>query len=269
MKKILALLTALMITIQAHASIAVAPTRIEINANKTKANYIATSVEVRGDAKQPVRFRVYPGYFTINEKSEMVQYDKSEDKYNMAKKIKFVPSEFTVQPNKVQKLRINIININSLPDGENRAILYLEDVNAKEFGVDTGIEGIGAQLIVKTRMGIPIYVDKGKFTKKAEIESLNIVNEKNGLYTKIKVLSTGNSKIRYAGKVQIIKDKKLITEYTLPEKVVGSNNYYIAKDKIQTNKVAEKGEYTLRVILTYTDENGKKQNIKQEAQINI
>ena len=177
MKKILGLIIAFLITTQAYASIAVAPTRIEINANKAKGNYITTAVEVRGDARTPIRFRVYPGYFTINEKAQMVQYEKSDDAYNIAKKIRFVPSEFTVQPGKTQKLRINIAGLNSLPDGENRAILYLEDVNAKEFGVDTGMEGIGAQLIVKTRMGIPIYVDKGKFTKKADIENLNIIKD--------------------------------------------------------------------------------------------
>lgn len=269
MKKILGLIIAFLITTQAYASIAVAPTRIEINANKAKGNYITTAVEVRGDARTPIRFRVYPGYFTINEKAQMVQYEKSDDAYNIAKKIRFVPSEFTVQPGKTQKLRINIAGLNSLPDGENRAILYLEDVNAKEFGVDTGMEGIGAQLIVKTRMGIPIYVDKGKFTKKADIENLNIIKEKDGLYAQMKIVSSGNSKIRYDGKIQIIQGKKLIQENPLKPNVVGSNNYYVAKDKILTDKVKESGEYTVRVVVSYTDENGKKQNLKEEMAVNL
>lgn len=269
MKKILGLLIALMITTQAYASIAVAPNKIEINANKVKNNYVTTAVEVRGDAKVPIRFKAYAGYFTINEKSEMVQIEKSDDKYNIAKKLRFVPSEFVVQPGKTQKLRVNIAGLNSLPDGESRAVLYLEDVNPKEFALDTGTAGIGAQLIVKTRIGIPVYVHKGKFTKHAEIEYLKAVKDKGGLYTEIKINSTGDSKIAYRGKAQIVKDKKLVYEYELAKKVVGGNNYYIAKDRVPVDKIKEKGEYTLRVILNYTDEKDKRQNIKQEIPISI
>ena len=46
MKKLLGLLIALMMTTQAFASIAVAPTKVEINANKLKANYITTEKQI-------------------------------------------------------------------------------------------------------------------------------------------------------------------------------------------------------------------------------
>ena len=268
MKKLLGLLTALMITAQAYASIAVSPTRIEINANKLKANYITTAVEVRGDSRQPMRFRVYPGYFKITSNGEM-NMEVPSDQFDISKKVKFVPSEFNVMPGKTQKVRINIANLNSLSDGESRAVLFLEDVNAKEFSLDTGIQGIGAQLIVKTRVGVPIYVDKGKVTKVGEIEDLKIVNGKNGKYTEMKIVSKGNSKIRYTGKVQIINGKKLIHEYRIMDGVVGDNNFYIARDKIPTEKINEKGEYTLRAVITYADENDKKKNVTKEIQINI
>ena len=59
---------------------------------------------------------------------------------------------------------------------------------------DTNNDGIGAQLILKTRVAVPVYVDKGNFTKKAEVESFEIVKMPDGLYTKAKILSTGNSR---------------------------------------------------------------------------
>ena len=269
MKKILGLLIALLITTQAYASIAVAPNKIDINANKIKSNYVTTAIEVRGDTKQTIRFKAYSGYFTISEQSKMVHHEKSDDPHNIAKKIRFVPSEFTVQPGKVQKLRINIANLNSLPDGESRAVLYLEDVNAKEYNLDTGMPGIGAQLIVKTRMGIPIYVTKGKFTKHGEVEYLKTVKEKDGQYVEMKVKSTGNSKINCFVKAQIVKDKKLVYEYNIPAKVIGGENYYIFKDKIPADKIKEKGELTLRVLVNYKDEKDKKQNLKQEVPITL
>ena len=47
-----------------------------------------------------------------------------------------------------------------------------------------------------------------KFIKKAEIEYLKIVKESDGLYTEMKILSPGNSKVRCNPRVQVIKGKK-------------------------------------------------------------
>lgn len=269
MKKILGLLIALIIATPAFASVAVAPTKIEINANKIKNNYYTTAIEIKGDSKVPMRFKAYPEYFTINERSELVQIGKSDDVHNLSKRIKFVPSEFTVMQGKSQKLRINIANINSLPDGESRAVLYIEDVNPKEINLETGRAGIGAQLIVKTRVGVPIYIDKGKFERKCEIESLNLEKSKNGLYTNMKLVSTGNSRIRYTAKAQIVEGKNLIDEYNLAPNVVGEKNYFISKDKVKTDKIKGAGEYTIRVIVSFYDENGKRKNITKETLLKI
>ena len=99
-----------------------------------------------------MRFKVYTGYFKISDKGDAILYDKSNEPDDLSKRVRFVPSEFTVQPGKVQKLRVNIANLNALPDGESRAMLYIEDVNPREYAIPTGQTGLGAQLIVKTRM---------------------------------------------------------------------------------------------------------------------
>jgi P pilus assembly chaperone PapD len=271
-KKILGLFTALMIIAEAHASIAVAPMRLEINANKVKGNYLTTSINVRGDNKKPMRFKVTKGYFTLNERGElnMVEDTETNDPHDISKNVKFVPSEFNVMPGKEQRVRINVVNLNQLPDGESRAILFIEDVDPKELEIPTGRAGYGAQLIVKTRLGVPIYVDRGKVVKTGEIEYLKITKEKDGLYTNMKINSTGNSRIRYSGKVQIVQGKKLIDEYNIDGHPVPHGKYYIAKDKIKADKVARAtGEYTLRVTLSYDDGNGKKQHLKQEIPFKV
>ena len=268
-KKFLSLLMAFIMSVPAFASVAVSPMRVEVNANKVKTNYYTTAIEIKGDTKEMMRFRAYPGYFKIDDKGEAILLDKSNEPNDLSKKIRFVPSEFNIAPGKVQKLRINIAGLNLLPDGESRAMLYIEDVNPKELALDTGRQGIGAQLIVKTRVGVPIYVDKGKFKKQADVEYLNIIKAKNGLFTEMKILSTGNSRIRYDGKVQIIQGKKLIDEYSIDGVVVGDNNSYVATDKIRTEKIEQPGEYTLRMIVSYYDENGKKKNIKKETILNM
>ena len=149
-KKILGLLISLLMGAQAFASITVSPTKLEINANKVKNNYFTTAIEVKG-GNETMRFRAYPGYFTISEKGEMIMQESSSDPHDISGRIRFVPSEFTIPPGKSQKVRVNIANIKTLPDGESRAVLYIEDVNAKELSVPySGNSGIGAQLILKS-----------------------------------------------------------------------------------------------------------------------
>lgn len=260
---------AMMLAVPAFASVAVAPTRVEINANKIKSNYITTAIEVKGDSQQPMRFKIYPGYFTIDNKGEVVMQDKSSDPHDLTKKIRFVPSEFTVAQGKNQKVRINIANLNQLPDGENRTMLYIEDVNPKEMNIPTQRAGIGAQLIIKTRIGVPVYIEKGKVTKDAEIETLNVEQATDGLYTNMKLVNKGNSKIRYNGKAQIFQGKNLISEYDLRNSVIGGNNYRELRQKVDITNVNKSGEYTLRIVISYVDENGKKKNVKKETTINI
>ena len=186
MKKILSASIALMMMVPAFASIAVAPTKLDINATKIKSNYVTAALEVKGSAQTPVRYRAYAEYFKVNEKGELVMIEKSAEPQNIAKKLKFIPSEFTVVPGKNQKLRVNIPNLNSLVDGESRAVLYIEDVNPKELMLDTGRPGIGAQLIVKTRVAVPIYVEHGKAARSAEFEYAKITKQKDGYYLEMK-----------------------------------------------------------------------------------
>ena len=272
LKKILGLLIALTMTSQVFASISVAPMRIEINANKVKGNYASTSINVRGDMKKPMRFRVTKGYFTLRSDGllNIIEDTDTKDLHDISKNIRFVPSEFNVMPGKEQRVRLNIININQLPDGESRAMLFVEDVDPKEYNLNTGNSGYGAQLIVKTRLGIPVYIDKGNVIKTGEIEYLKLTREKDGLYTNMKVNSTGNSRVRYEGKVQIIEGKKLIDEYRIDGHPVPHGSYYVAKDKVKTEKaIPGNSELIMRVILSYDDGNGKKQHMKKEIPFKV
>lgn len=256
------------LSIPAYASITVSPTRLEIDANKVRNNYATTAIEVRGEANKDVRYRVYTGYFTINEKSEMEIKSSGNDVYDISKKVRYVPSEFTIPAGKTQKVRVNVAGLKNLPDGESRAVMFLEDVAAKEYNVPNE-SGIGAQLIIKTRVGVPVYVDKGKYTRIAEIENFEVKRDKTGLYTEMKVLSKGTSKIRYSGKIQIIKDKKLVHEYNLNPHVVGGNNYFVAKQPIEIKNIKGEGEYVLRLVFSYNDEKNNRKNIKKDAILKI
>jgi len=268
MKKILGIIIALALGIPAYASITVSPTKIEINANKVRSNYATTAIEVKGLPDKPIRYRAYTGFFKITEGRDVILLDDKTDKYNISDKVRFVPSEFTIPPGRAQKVRVNITNIKNLPEGESRAVIFLEDVNPKEMNLPNQA-GISTQLIVKTRVAVPVYVDKGKFTRIAVVESFGIEKGNDGLYTKIKILSNGNSRVRYSGIIQIIEDKKLIDEYSLSTGMIPKNSSYIHKQKIKTDKITKEGEYTIRLILSYNDENDNRKNIKKETVLKI
>lgn len=267
-KRFLGLLIALSVTVSAYASITVTPTKVEINANKIKNNYVTRAIEIKGSPDKPMRYRAYTGYFKVKDNSDVVFADGEKDEYNIQSKVRFVPSEFTIPAGQSQKVRVNVANLKTLPEGESRAVIYLEDVEAKEFNMPV-TEGIGAQLVLKTRVAVPVYVDKGNFVKKAEVESFDIVRRNDGLYTKMKVISSGNSRIKYHGIIQIIEGKKLIDEYSLDSRTVSGGSYLETEQKIETDKITKAGDYTLRMVFYYLDEKDTRKNIKKDAILRI
>ena len=61
----------------------------------------------------------------------------------------------------------------------------------------------------------------------------------------------------------------MITEYNLDGGVIGDNNSIVLKNKIPTEKIKDAGDYTLRFILSYDDQDGNRKNIKKDAILQI
>lgn len=270
MKKICLTLFAFLLTaLSSNAAIKVTPTILELNANNARSDYLTASIDIQGGAEELIRFKIYPEYFKISQQGTMDIIENSQEADYLLKNARFVPNEFTLQNGKAQKVRLTISNLKSMPDGESRMVLFLEDVDAKEVYLPSGKKDVSTKLIVKTRVGIPVYVDKGKFVKCAQIEKFDIEKQNNEIKTALKLVSTGNSKVRYNGKVQIVKDKKLIAEYPVKSSVISANNVLFSNDTIPLKDIQENGNYTLRLILQYTDEKGKLKNIIKENQFTI
>lgn len=272
MKKILVLLllTFMMLGQKANAALKVTPTLLELNANETRGNYLTASFDVQGDANETIRFKIYPSYFKISPQGTMdIIEEKTLEADNLIKNVRFVPNEFTLQNGNKQKVRLTITDLKNLPDGESRMVLFLEDVAAKELMLPSGMKDVTTKLIVKTRVGIPIYLDKGKFVKCAQIENIDLKKQDKELQLALKLSSSGNSKVRYTGKVQIIKDKELIGEYKIKNHVIGSNNTLSTLEGIPLKDIKENGNYTLRLIIQYSDEKGRLKSLIKENQFTI
>ncbi len=270
MKKLcLTLFTFLMTFLSANAAIKVTPTILELNANDARGDYLTASIDIQGGSNELIRFKIYPEYFKISQQGTMDIIENSQEADYLIKNVRFVPNEFTLENGRTQKVRLTVSDLKSMPDGESRMVLFLEDVDAKEVYLPSGKKDVSTKLVVKTRVGIPVYVDKGRFIKCAQIEKFDIEKKNNEIKTALKLVSSGNSKVRYTGKAQIIKDKKLIGEYPVKSSVVSANNVLFTNDTIPLNDINEDGSYTLRLILQYTDEKGKLKNIIKENQFII
>lgn len=270
MKKILLFLFCIIsFSIKTNAAIKVTPTIIELDTKSARSNYVTSSFNVQGGENEIIRFKIYPEYFKITSKGTMDMLEKTPAQDSLINNIKFVPSEFTLQNGRTQKVRLTITDINKLPDGESRIVLFLEDVAAKEIILPSGRKDVTTKLLVKTRVGIPVYLDKGHVTKKGEIDLFKAEQQGEKLVCNMKILSDGNSKIRYSGKAQIIKGRTLIDEKPVNNNVVGAKNFLLTNEIIPMDKITEDGEYKVRLILNYKDENGKIKNLIKESMVTI
>ena len=272
MKKflVLLLLTFIILGQKANAALKVTPTLIELNANEIRGNYLTASFDVQVDVNETIRFKIYPAYFKISPQGTMdIIEENISAADNLIKNVRFVPNEFTLQNGNKQKVRLTITDLKNLPDGESRMVLFLEDVAAKELMLPSGMKDVSTKLIVKTRVGIPIYLDKGKFVKCAQIENIDLKKQDKELQLALKLSSSGNSKVRYTGKVQIIKDKELIGEYKIKNHVIGSNNTLSTLEGIPLRDIKENGNYTLRLVIQYSDEKGRLKSLIKENQFTI
>ncbi len=251
----------------AYAAVKVTPTLIELNANKSSGNYLTTSFSVQADKNETIRYKLYPEYFTITDDGKMNAVPVSEKPDNLIPHARFVPNEFTLKNGNPQLVRVTFTDIKSLPDGESRMVMFLEDVAAKEIILPAKNKNVNTKLIVKTRLGIPIYVDKGRFVKAGSFNDLKVEQNNKNLVYYMKLSAGGNSKVRYHGKAQIIKNKELIKEFSMNSNTIRANGIFEETGLIPEN--LEAGNYILKVILTYKNEKGENKNLIKEISFNV
>lgn len=267
MKKLLMLLTMIVLTMNmADAAVKISPANIELNANKNKKDYISGSFDVSGGKDETIRFKVTQEFFEHNAQGHYVTLPDKNQPNSLIGKVKFYPSEFTCQNGIPQKVRFTITDIKSLPSGESRIALFLEDTKTKDLIVRNANGGIGGHIIVKTRVAVPIYVNKGLVAKKGTLDSVAIKKTDDGYACEYKVSSTGNSKIKCSSLVYISQGDKLIDKFSLPVSTVegGKTLEKVQKLDIQKAAIADGQEYKVKFIMQYQDEHNHEKTLKKE-----
>jgi hypothetical protein len=260
------LLTLLLFANTAHAAIRISPSYIELDANKTKKDYIADSFTVAGGKDEVIRFKVYPQFFEYDTKGRFVELADKGQNNSLISHIKFFPAEFTCQNGAEQKVRFTLTDLKSLPTGDSRVILFLEDLNTKEVAIKKANGDIGGKIIVKTRVGVPIYLDKGLYSKKGNLETLALKKIGEDYQCNYKISSMGNSKIRYTGYAYLSQGKELIKQFDIHGMSVAGGKFIEAAQKldIPKDKLVAGQEYKIKFVLTYKDEKNNAKVLKKE-----
>lgn len=267
MKRILLLLVLFVLSLNsANAAIRVSPSYIELDANKTKKDYVSGSFTVSGGKDETVRFKVYPVFFERDNKGNFIELEDKGQKKSLVGKIKFYPSEFTCKNGVEQKVRFTITGVKSLPNGDSRLVLFLEDVNTKEIVIRNAAGGAGGKIILKTRVGISIYVDKGLYNKKGVLDSVAFKKDGDDYLCNYKLSSTGNSRIRYNGLCYISQNGQLIDKFEVTGATVeaGGSLEKIQKLDIPKDLIKDGQDYKIKFVLTYKDENEHEKILKKE-----
>lgn len=267
MKRIISLLAIILLITSAacQAAVQLTSSTIEILANGK--NFATGSFSVKGGASETIRFKIYPEFFDISDKGKIIVNQEKNDSHSLISRIRFIPNEFTLENGKSQKVRFTVTDLNTLPDGESRLVLFLEDAKPKEVIIKDLKNKTNSVIEIRTRMGIPIYVDKGKFTKSGNLENLSASNEKDEIICKYKVNSTGNSKIRYTGKIQIIEGKSLVKEFDIEGSPVQGGKFVEIENKLPIEGLQADKDYKLRLILTYKDQRNARKNLIKEVDL--
>lgn len=267
MKKLLILLALFVFSVNAAAAaIRVSPSYIELDANKTKKNYITGSFSISGGKDETVRFKVYPVFFEYDTKGHFIELEDKNQLNSLMGKIKFYPMEFTCKNGLTQKIRFTVTDLKTLPTGESRLILFLEDVDTKEIVIKKANGQAGGKIIVKTRVGVPIYLDKGNYVKRGTLDTVVLKKTGDDYSCEYKVSSTGNSKIRYNGYGYLSQGDKLIKQFDIHGATVEGGTFLekIQQLDIPKDELKEGQEYKIKFVLTYKDEHDREKILKKE-----
>jgi|GEM_PF-1076552 len=253
----------LIISLPANAAIKLSTEKFEFNV-KPGDNYITGSFTVQNDDNEEIRFKAYPEYFEISEEGTIHTGLNKANSEGITKNIRFNPTEFTLTPNSSQKIRFTITNVQNLPEGESRAALFLENAKTKQQALPANGARTSASLVIKTRIAVPIYVEKGRIIKTGSIDSINLKKFKNKYVYDLTVKSSGNSLIRAGGVGQIIKDDQLVTEFPINERPIQGGSAGKFKDIMPTTGLSSNQQYKLKLTLKYKDQNQKEIVLKDE-----
>lgn len=193
MRKIFLFLVILTVSILSYtANFSVAPTRFELDINKTATN----EVYVINNTAKPLRIETY-----FEEDKEF------GEKYNLNSNIAVFPKTVAIKPGAKQVVRFRVKPGKDLEDGEHKSYIVFREVppEIKTAGEKEESESGSTNISVLTELGISIYGHVGEEKLKGNLENIKVSYKKKALTLSGSAVSEGNTSLKFR---YVIEDNK-------------------------------------------------------------
>jgi fimbrial chaperone protein len=158
----------------AHASLQVFPTRVILSDKKT-----ISHLSLRHTGNTPGRYNISAVFYRMSPQGNLELVENPTDAERSAiKLIRFSPKKTTIGPNQEQVVRVIYAGPKNLPDGEYRAHIHFEPLDAPEPAVGAAPPKPGAvtmAMTAKIAVAVPLIYRKGNPEFKATLANLGLL----------------------------------------------------------------------------------------------
>jgi fimbrial chaperone protein len=157
----------------ANASLQVFPTRVVLSEKKT-----ISHLSLRHTGTTPGRYNISAVFYRMTPQGNLeLAENPTEDERSATKLIRFSPKKTTIGPNQEQVVRVIYAGPKNLPDGEYRAHIHFEPLDASEpQQAAAGKPGqISMAMTARIAVAVPLIFRKGNPEFKASLANLGLL----------------------------------------------------------------------------------------------
>ncbi len=225
----------------ALAQLSVSPLVIEQSTTQSQAQGVIT---LYNSGQTPSRLRVYAEPFTYGRNGLEVLTESDQD---LTPYLLFSPRELVIEPGQTRRVRLVSRLLPSMGDGEYRAVIFTEPLEAMPSGTD-GAMAVG----IIPRIGVTLYVRQGEATPDLAVVSATVRPEDGRIA--LLVANAGNATARPATDWALAQNGTTLASGSQGETTViagGDRNLQIDYAATQDTPLAP-GTYTLSGTLIWS-----------------
>ncbi|MBD2387292.1 P pilus assembly protein, chaperone PapD [Cylindrospermum sp. FACHB-282] len=229
----------------AFAEVSISPLVIE---GEAKRGQYQDAINITNTSNQALRARVYIEFFTYNDSGFQTVPSNASD---LSPYLQFSPRELTLPPGKTRRIRLISRLAPSLPDGEYRAVVFTE--NLKEA---TGVDKTGTAINLKTRIGVTVYVRKGKLSPSLAVDRASFNDQQKQIQVLVRNSGTASARTSLNWILKLA-EKVVKTGSVIPSSVIAGQERNLLLNFPDKDHRLAPGNYQLSGELTWGENNNK------------
>lgn len=225
-----------------QAQVNISPMIIETQETRGQAQGV---ININNSGNETYRARIYTEPFTYDRDTGFKTVESSPN--DLSPYLQFSPREVNIKPGESRRIRLLSRLAPNLPDGEYRTVVFTEEL--KELPPGT----TGNQVLVKTRVGVTVYVRKGVATPKIEMGDASLHSKDNQV--QLLVRNTGKASISPKASWTIKQGEKVIKTHSedLSTVLAGNERNLVLSFPDEKDPKLAPGEYQVTGELSWQE----------------